>query len=94
MQSVYEFSENVFYMSVIKISYQVLAPAMMVDEVVKSDGMQCAAVKTNLLLRRVPPQRPPYMTNTCQGLEWAGFSTSPPTIRSEANKKITNWQLF
>jgi len=91
MQSLYELSGNVFDMSVVNISYQVLAPAMMVDEVVKSDGMQCAAVKTNLLFRRVPPQRPPYMTNTCQGLEWAGFSTSPPTIRSEAN--IKNWQF-
>jgi hypothetical protein len=61
---------------------------MMVDVVFKFDGMQCAAVNTNLLFRRVPPQRPPYMTKTCQGLEWAGFSTSPPTIRSDSNKII------
>ncbi len=73
-----------------------LAPATMVDEVVKSDGMQCAAVKTNLLLRRVPPHWPPYMTKTCQGLEWAGFSTSPPTIRSDSNKNyflVNNYQF-
>jgi hypothetical protein len=58
--------------------------------VVRSEGMQWAAVSTKLALRRVPPQRPPYMTSTCHGFEWAGFSTVPPTMRpdSEHLKKI------
>jgi hypothetical protein len=71
------------------IFYHVLAPATIVDEAATLDGMQWAAVRTKVLLRRVPPQRaPPYKTKTCHGFEFFGFSTVPPTIRSEAKDQV------
>jgi len=70
------------------IFYHVLAPATIVDETDRSDGMQWAAVRTKVLLRRVPPQRPPYITKTCHGFEFFGLSMVPPTIRSEAKEEV------
>ena len=66
-------------------AYQVLAPAI-IFEVVRGAGTQWAAVRTWLALSRVPPQRLfPNITKTCQGLEFAGLSMVPPTIRSDSD---------
>jgi hypothetical protein len=68
------------------ILYHVLAPATIVGA---SDDMQWAAVRTKVLLRRVPPQRFfPYKTKTCHGFEFFGLSMVPPTIRSEAKDQV------
>jgi len=74
----------------ILIYYLVLAPAIKVSKPTGTGGlgMQWAAVRTSVGVRRVPPQsnRPPFNNIICHGLEWAGASKPPPTIRSYSKK--------
>ncbi len=71
------------------------APAVTVN--VEASVMQCAAVRTNMSVRRVPPQRrfayDLTVSKICHGLEWVGFSGSPPAIRSGAKGKY-NISIF
>jgi hypothetical protein len=80
------------------LCYLWLAPAITVSAPAGIVGlaMQWAAVRTNLVLRRVPPQvnsgTPVNTLSTnikiCHGLEWAGASTTPPTIRSYSKSML------
>ncbi len=75
------------------IYYLVLAPAINCSKPAGTggSGMQWAAVRTNLGVRRVPPQinLPPFSNKICHGFEWAGASIPPPTIRSSSLKNVS-----
>jgi hypothetical protein len=74
------------------LCYLLLAPAITVSAPAGIVGlaMQWAALRTNLVLRRVPPQVNSLSTNIkiCHGLEWTGASTTPPTIRSYSKSML------
>jgi hypothetical protein len=71
----------------------VLAPAIKVSKPtgIGGLGMQWAAVRTSVGVRRVPPQInwPPFNNIICHGLEWAGASMPPPTIQSNSKKYVS-----